>query len=132
MFYINSNAERNFLFFLIFKLKKSGYKPYMPKMAMKSGTRKNQVLKRHVDLTGSNKVPTLDKSPLDISPPTLCYSPRMRVSDVLPFDGQYPTILRYRSRGCELGNTIYPKNFRDSSLKNLKLICLIWDFFSQN
>ena len=31
--------------------------------------RKNQVLKKLTDLTGSNKVPTLDKSPLVENPP---------------------------------------------------------------
>ena len=36
-----------------------------------SGTqvRKNEVLTRHIDMTGINKVPTLDKCPLDKSPP---------------------------------------------------------------
>ena len=47
-------------------------KPYMPKKAVKFGTRgrKNKYFKMHIDLTGSNK------SPLDRSPPTpgiLCY-----------------------------------------------------------
>ena len=47
----------------------------MSKKATKSGTQgsKNQVLKRHIDLTGSNKVPTLDKSPLDKRPATQFY-----------------------------------------------------------
>ena len=37
----------------------------MPKKATQSGAqgRKNKVLKRHIELTGSNKVPILDKSP---------------------------------------------------------------------
>ena len=37
----------------------------MPKKAIKSRTqgRKNKVLKRHIDLTSSNKMPPLDKSP---------------------------------------------------------------------
>ena len=44
----------------------------MPKKAVKSGTqgRKYTDLKMHIDLTGSNKVSILDKSPLDKSPPT--------------------------------------------------------------
>ena len=44
----------------------------MPKKAVKSGTQgiKNKDLKMHIDLTGSNKVSILDKSPLDKSPPT--------------------------------------------------------------
>ena len=41
-------------------------KPYMAKKANKSVTqgRKNKVLKRHIDLAGSNKMPILDKSPM--------------------------------------------------------------------
>ena len=44
----------------------------MPKKAVQSGTqgRKNKDLKIHIDLTGSDKVSILDKSPLDKSPPT--------------------------------------------------------------
>ena len=44
----------------------------MPKKALKSGKqlRKNKDLKRHIAWTGSNKVRTLDKSPLDKSPST--------------------------------------------------------------
>ena len=43
----------------------------MPKKAVKSGPqgRKNQDLKMLINLTGSNKVSILDKSPLDKSPP---------------------------------------------------------------
>ena len=33
--------------------------------------RKNKALKRHIDLTGSNIAPTLDKCPVDKSPPFL-------------------------------------------------------------
>ena len=42
----------------------------MAKKTIESGTqiRKNKVLKRYIDLAGSNKVPTLDKSPSDKSP----------------------------------------------------------------
>ena len=45
----------------------------MSKKAVKGGTqgRKNKDLKMHIDLTGSNKVSILDKSPLDKSPPTV-------------------------------------------------------------
>ena len=53
----------------------------MAKKAVESGTqgRKNKDLKMHIDLTGSNKVSILDKSPLDKSPPNtyvpLCLLP---------------------------------------------------------
>ena len=53
-------------------IKKKHDKNYMPKKAVQSGTqgKKNKDLKMHIDLTGSNKVSILDKSPLDKSPPT--------------------------------------------------------------
>ena len=35
--------------------------------------RKNKVLKSHTDLTGSNKVPTLEKCRLDKRPPSVEY-----------------------------------------------------------
>ena len=45
----------------------------MTKKAIESETKgqKNKVLKRHIDLTGSNIAQTLDKCPVDKSPPFL-------------------------------------------------------------
>ena len=62
--------------------KKKHDKPYMPKKAMKSGTqgRKNKVLKRYSELTGSDKVQILDKGPSDKNPPTVPFDCHMNRS----------------------------------------------------
>ena len=47
-------------------------KLYFAKKATESGTqgKTNTLLERHIDLTGSNKVPPLDKYPTDNCPPS--------------------------------------------------------------
>ena len=47
------------------KQKKKNDKPFMVKKAIESGTqgRKHKVLKGHIGLIGSNKMPTFDKYP---------------------------------------------------------------------
>ena len=42
------------------------HEPYLGEQAIKSGRKK----KRQIDLTGINKIPTLDKCPVDKSPPS--------------------------------------------------------------
>ena len=76
------NDKKSFFFYfkkrpgykLIYNLSGQGERYYKKtrQKALKFGTqgRKNKVSKRQIGWRGSNKVPSLDKSPLDKSPPT--------------------------------------------------------------
>ena len=98
----------------------------MAKKAIESGTRgsKNNVLKRPIDLTVSNEVPTIDKCPMDKSPSPAISSTTKRIHFFTKINKIL--FLSLQSLITEWEQKIKNLKKKDSELFLLTMLCIMF------